>query len=135
MPFSHACLMEGIDMEVLAYMIVAVVLLMWLWLNLLATFALRYDATLDRFQKVAQTIIVWLVPCFGAAFVLHLIWQQYPDAIPRHWIPWPFKGMIYGKPYLPNPNSDEDSWGIAAGSDRRDSGPGIGGDHGSDGGH
>jgi len=127
--------MEGKDMEVIAYAVVALLVLLWLWLNVLAIFALRYEATLNGFQKVTQTIIMWLIPYFGAAFVLHLICEQYPDAIPKNWIPWPFKGMIYGKPYPPNPNSDEDSWGIAAGSDRRDSGPGIGGDHGSDGGH
>lgn len=80
-------------MEVTAYIFAAIFALIWLWMNVLATFAVRHDATLEPFQKLVQTIIIWLIPYLGAAFVLQLIWQQYPSAIPETWIPWPFKKM------------------------------------------
>ena len=81
----------------------------YLWLSVLATIAVRYDRTLNTFQKNAQTIFVWLVPIFGGAFVLHLIWEHHPDAIPKSWIPWPFKKIIYGKaaPSYKNRSNDE----------------------------
>jgi hypothetical protein len=60
-----------------------------LWLNSLASLAVKYDHTLDKTQKIAQIFIVWLVPFFGAAFVLHLVSEHYPQAIPRNVVPRP----------------------------------------------
>jgi hypothetical protein len=56
--------------------------------NLLATVALVRTSSLTRFQKVAQSIMVWLLPFFGAFLVLHLIGQSDRAAIPE-WIPDP----------------------------------------------
>jgi hypothetical protein len=75
-----------------------------LWLNLLATLAIKYDHTLEIFQKIAQFIFVWMIPFFGAGIVLRLVYDHLPKAIPRGWIPWPFKNLIYGKPIKPNHN-------------------------------
>ena len=78
-----------------------------LWLNTLATMAVKHDNTLDNTQKISQSFIVWLIPFIGAAFVLHLVFEHHPQAIPRNWIPWPFKKMIFGKPVKPNKNRDD----------------------------
>jgi hypothetical protein len=87
--------------------IAAVATAILLWLNSLASLAVKYDHTLDKTQKIAQTFIVWLVPFFGAAFVLHLVSEHYPQAIPRNWIPWPFKKMVFGAKVKPNKSRDD----------------------------
>jgi hypothetical protein len=56
--------------------------------NLLATVALFRTSGLTRFQKVAQGVIVWMLPFIGAFLVLHLIGQSDRVAIPV-WIPDP----------------------------------------------
>ena len=43
-------------------------------------------SSLTRFQKVAQGVIVWMLPFIGAFPVLHLIGQTDRAAIPE-WIP------------------------------------------------
>lgn len=75
-----------------------------LYLNVLATMVIRYSARLNRFQRIAQSIIVWSFPLLGSGFVLHLLYLDAPKVMPRAWIPWPFKKMIYGKPIKPNKN-------------------------------
>jgi len=120
-------------MEIALYIAGGVSIILCLWLNVLATVAIRYDKTLESFQVKAQTVVVWLVPVFGAAFILHLVWQQYPDAIPKSWIPWPFKRLIFGKKMTRNRNRDDNEGpgcdGYLGARSRRDS------DHGdSDGG-
>lgn len=85
----------------------------FVWLNILATLAIKHDSTLERHQKRFQTVIVWLIPFFGASTVLYLINEHYSDAIPQAWVPWPFKKVIFGKPIKPNQNRDdlEDDYG------------------------
>jgi hypothetical protein len=56
--------------------------------NLMATVALIRTSGLTRFQKVAQAVIVWVLPFLGAFLVLHLIGQSDREAIPQ-WIPDP----------------------------------------------
>jgi len=56
--------------------------------NLMATVALVRTNGLTRFQKVAQGVIVWVLPFLGAFLVLHLIGQSDRAAIPE-WIPDP----------------------------------------------
>jgi hypothetical protein len=56
--------------------------------NLLATVALIRTSGLTRFQKVAQGVIVWVLPFIGAFLVLHLIGQSDQASIPS-WIPNP----------------------------------------------
>jgi len=95
-------------MDLVLYIIGFLVVLVWLWLNLLATFSVRHDSTLAPFQKTAQQIIIWVVPFIGSALILHLVWEQYPETIPKSWIPWPFKKLVYGKANAPNPNRNND---------------------------
>ena len=87
-------------MDILLYVCGFLVLAIWLWSSILATIAVRHDATLESLQKKGQTVIVWLFPIVGAVFVLHLIWQHYPEAIPKTWIPWPLKNicLLYTSP-------------------------------------
>lgn len=93
-------------MEVLAVAaVIASVIL--LWLNFLATLSVKYDHTLNNFQKGAQLFFVWLIPFIGASFVIHLVYEHSPEAVPKKWIPWPFKKLIYGKPINPNSNRND----------------------------
>ena len=79
----------------------------WLWLNLLASVAVRYDKYLSSFQRKAQMIFVWTVPFIGAGFVLRIVYDHFPNAIPRSWIPFGFRNLIYGKPIPANKNRDD----------------------------
>ena len=94
-------------MEILLIVIAVLAAAILLWLNALATLAVKYDHTLDKTQKIAQSFIVWLVPFIGAGLILHLVSEHYPQAIPRNWIPWPFKKMIFGSSAKPNKNRDD----------------------------
>jgi len=82
----------------------AVVIFLWvffaytIYFNILALIVIYYDKSLTRYQKIAQTLIIWLVPVVGAAFVLHLLFKASPKTIPRSWILWPFKNLVYGPP-------------------------------------
>lgn len=93
-------------MEIFIF-IAAIIILILLWLNIIATIAIKYDQTLDYFQKKAQTTIVWLIPVIGSSFILKMVIQHSPEAIPKKLIPWPFKKALYGKQLKPNTNRDE----------------------------
>jgi len=93
-------------MEILLF-ISGVSFLILLWLNAIATIAIKYDQTLESFQKKAQTVFVWLIPFVGSSFVLHMVFQHSPEAIPKKLIPWPFKQAIYGKRANSNLNPEE----------------------------
>lgn len=90
--------------------------MMLLWLNILAILAIKYDRTLELFQKVAQFMFVWLIPFLGAGIVLRIVYDHSPGTIPRNWVPWPFKNLIYGKPIEPNRNRDDREPDGASGS-------------------
>lgn len=82
-------------------------ILVWLWLITLGVIAVKYDSTLDSFQRNAQIIIVLIVPFFGAALILHFVNQHSPDVIPQKWIPWPLRSLIFSKPRPRNKNRDD----------------------------
>jgi len=121
-------------MEIVFYIFVGVGLIYYLWLSVLASIAVRYDSTMNTFQKNAQTVFLWLIPIFGSSFVLHLVWEHYPDAIPDSWIPWPFKKIIFGKEPPNNKNRDDDDSAAINGSinQHNHSGTDYGGDDGGD---
>lgn len=81
-----------------------VVMFLWLLLayvlyfNILASIVIYYDKSLTQFQKSVQPFIVWCIPLIGATYILHLLFKTSPKTIPRSWIPWPFKNLIYGPP-------------------------------------
>jgi hypothetical protein len=78
-------------MDSVTYALIAVggfVALIVVVLNLMATVSLIRTSSLTRFQKIAQAIVVWMVPFVGALLVLHLIGQSDRAAIPE-WIPDP----------------------------------------------
>ena len=56
--------------------------------NVMATVALIRTNGLTRFQKIAQGVIVWVLPFLGAFLVQHLIGQSDREAIAQ-WIPDP----------------------------------------------
>lgn len=98
----------------ISLLILAIVLLfILLWVNILGTIALKNDLTLESFQRYPQLVVVWLIPYFGAALILHLLNQQSPQAIPRKLVPWPLKSWIFGKERPKNKNRDDnDNSGI-----------------------
>ena len=82
--------------------------LMLLWLNILATLAVKYDHSLKKVQATAQLVIIWIIPFLGAGIVLHFFYEHSPKTIPKYLIPWPFKKLIYGKPIRTNPFTTSD---------------------------
>lgn len=66
----------------------AFVALIVIMANAMATVALIRTSGLTRFQKIAQGVIVWMLPIVGASLILHLIGQSDRAAIPQ-WIPDP----------------------------------------------
>ena len=98
-------------MEYIFPIIGILVILITIWLCVLASLAVYCDKTLNPFQRYSQWAIVWLIPLLGASFVLHLIYDHSPEAIPENWIPWPFKGLIYGKQIKRNENRSESEFG------------------------
>ena len=98
-----------------------------LWLNFIATISAKYDHDLNTFQRNAQYLIIWLLPFFGASIVLFFVYQHSPDAIPKAWIPWPFKAFIFGTKIKPNKNRGSGSGYDSAGGGGYDGGGGDGG--------
>ena len=107
-----------------------------IWLSVLASLAIYCDKELTLFQRYSQWAIVWLIPFLGASFVLHLVYDHSPEAIPESWIPWPFKSLIYGKRITRNENPNENEFGeipFNTTRHRNDSGGDVGGGDGGGG--
>lgn len=115
-----------------AFVIIGIIMLSTLlWINFLAMLSIKYDSTLGHFQKVGQSLFVWLIPYVGAGLVLKFVYEHSPEAIPKTWIPWPLKGIIYGKEAAPNQNRDEveqDTYYRRDGSSGHDGASGDGSD-------
>jgi hypothetical protein len=94
-------------MDITTIILIGIPIVVWLWLSFTATIAAKFDRTLDPFQKKAQILIVWMFPFIGASLILYLVNQHSPEAIPRKWIPWPFRNLIYGNPQKINTNRDD----------------------------
>lgn len=95
------------DLSWIWQLLLAVVFSYTLYLNVLAMVVIRFSIRLTRLQRVGQSVVIWLVPILGAAFVLHLLFIDAPKVMPKAWIPWPFKKLIYGKPRKPNKNRSD----------------------------
>ena len=59
------------------------VLVVWLYVNVAASWALARAASVSRQRKLAQALLVWLIPFLGAWLVLHLLADAEPEAIPE----------------------------------------------------
>ena len=94
-------------MDVFTALAIIFPIAMLLWLNVLATYSANSDSTLDSFQRKAQIIIVWLVPLFGSLLILYLVSQHEPEAIPQKLVPWPFRGIVFGKRRKPHKHRDD----------------------------
>ena len=110
-----------------------VLVFIWFWMVIAGVLAVMRDPTLESFQKWSQIALILLIPYFGAALVLHLVYQHSPESVPRALIPWPFKGLVFGKEssWYRNAARSEESGIDLAVSSRQDSG--IGSSGGSDG--
>lgn len=70
-------------MENLRYPLLAALLLA-VYLDIVATVSLWRTISLNRFQKIAQVVIVWVVPYLGAWLILYLMAREEPEAVPAH---------------------------------------------------
>lgn len=104
-----------------------ITILILVWLNFLSTIAVKHDHFLNSFQRKAQYVVIWLFPFLGACTILFLVYQHSPNAIPKGWIPWPFKVFIFGKEPKRNRNRGSGSGHDSAGGGGYDSGGGDGG--------
>ena len=109
-------------------------ILVAIYLSVLASLSVYCDKTLTSFQRYAQWATVWLIPLLGASFVLHLVYDHSPEAIPENWIPWPFKGLIYGKRIKRNENRNDSEAGESMPFNTSRFRQGPDGDGGGDGG-
>jgi hypothetical protein len=57
------------------------------YLDVMKTIAICRSESLTLLQKAGQTLFAWLVPIFGARFVLYLLSEHDFEAIPKRWIP------------------------------------------------
>ena len=104
-----------------------------IWLNLLATIAVKYDYTLAPFQKNAQILFVWVLPVIGASFILRLVFEHSPNAIPKSWIPWPFKSLVYSKAVNHGSSRDENERDVYTGQSANNGKNDVRGDVGNGG--
>jgi len=76
-------------------------------MTVLGIIIVKYDGTLDSFQKKSQTLFVLFMPIFGSAFVIYLVNLHSPEVIPKNWIPWPISRIIFGKERASNRDRDD----------------------------
>lgn len=67
--------------EYFLYFLIAFVV----YLNLLSTVSLIKAKDLTGLQKLGQVLFSWLIPLFGAKFVLHMLSESEPKS--TKWIP------------------------------------------------
>ena len=70
-------------------------------------------------SRNGQLGIVWIFPFVEAAFILHIVFQHFPDVVLEKWIPWPLKGLVLGKDHPSNCNRNDDEGAAVNGSDRQ----------------
>lgn len=94
------------------YYFIAVVVIMLLWLNILATVSVYRDTTINKAQCKYQAIFIWLLPFIGALVFLHLVHKHSPAALSTSLIPWPFNKIVSGHSIRSNQNRDDSDHGI-----------------------
>jgi hypothetical protein len=67
------------------------------YMNVISSIVLLSADTVENVQKLAQSLIIWFIPIFGALLVLRLAHDAAPDSVPIKWVPRLFKPMIIGK--------------------------------------
>lgn len=94
-------------METLLLIVAVLIVIIFLWMNILATFAILLDHTFSKVQKLAQLFFVWLIPLFGAGMIMYLVLESQPDSNIFRWAPWPFRRKLFNERHQPNKNRDE----------------------------
>lgn len=84
---------------------VSVVALLAVYMTAVAWFAIFSDETLSGFQRIAQSLLAFVVPVLGPVAVLHFA-SPLPDNI-RQLVPWPFRSMVAGKPLRKGVGNEE----------------------------
>ncbi|WP_020408303.1 hypothetical protein [Hahella ganghwensis] len=107
-------------------------LILWLWSSAAGIISVVRDHSLDSFQKKAQISVILLLPFLGAVFILMLVNQHSPEAIPKRLFPWPFSLLLGHSSYGNTDRNDRDGFGTdLAVSHRQDNRMDLGGDSGS----
>ncbi len=94
-------------MEIYLYSVLSLMLIAWVWLSSVASYVAYIDGTNEPTQVIGQIFLAWVFPIVGSVFILYFSAQHSPELIPRKLIPWPFKGIVFGKRSAPNRNRDE----------------------------
>lgn len=89
-------------------LLLAFVILLVLYLDLLAWLVLARDETLANSQKLLQALVVLLVPLVGSLVVLRLCELAHPGSVAPDQVPWPFRAIVTDRPLPPNKNRE--SW-------------------------
>jgi hypothetical protein len=69
--------------------------IVFFWLNILASIVLIADNIMSFNEKRNQLITAWLVPYIAASFILHMNIDCGSKSIPKSWVPFGFKKLIY----------------------------------------
>ncbi|MES9898308.1 MAG: hypothetical protein ABW148_04700 [Sedimenticola sp.] len=75
-----------------------ILLLYVLYLNIIATLVLHHCKIFSYGNKVLQFLFVWLLPVIGAVFALRMLADVDDKALPKKWIPWPFRKAVFSAP-------------------------------------
>jgi len=73
------------------------IILLALYLNILATFTVFQDTTLQTTQRISQIVFIWIVPFICSLLFMHLSYQLNPKFVPLWLVPWPFRKIIMGR--------------------------------------
>ena len=87
--------------------IIVIILVLWIWMSVVGVVAVLRDATINSFQRKSQIVVSIIFPIIGPLFILHLVNEHSPEAIPRFLIPWPFRSILFGKTHPRNKNRDD----------------------------
>lgn len=94
-----------------------------LLLNGIVTLAVSRDEGLSASQKIAQILIVWVLPFFGGIAMLALVGSYHTREQMKSMVPYPFYLAGYRDPKTPNPFDHHGTEG-SCGSDAGFSGDG-----------
>ncbi|PCJ16152.1 MAG: hypothetical protein COB04_11420 [Gammaproteobacteria bacterium] len=83
--------MKQVELVYLISVFVGIIIVYW---NIVASIALVKTDELEKFQKVVQGALVWLVPILGSFVVIRLISEYDLDAFRSKFIPEIFQGWI-----------------------------------------
>jgi hypothetical protein len=77
------------------------------YLAILASASVVRDVDLVIGRKLAQLILIWLIPFIGPMLILRVVYEHSPALVAISKVPWPFRGAVTGHPLGANANRDD----------------------------